>query len=186
MGRAAERRGDPCHVIHERLLNIDEVDRSFTPDVAVADQIAEQPCMIRRDRCTVTESVEATRLRHPVSLAEFPGLTPAVFCQHLVVGGCPHGCATGDPQPDHILSSLVEPGHHGPRMQRAVLGSGHDMNLLPPVDNILNAMRCTGDRIENPGALSEALVLYDLDPGPVTDRVGAVLESLNSPDVQAN
>ena len=186
MGRTTERRSDSRHVIDECLLNIDEVDRSLAPHVAIPDQIAEQPCMIRRNRRTVTESIEAPRLRHPVSLAEFPGLTPAVFCQHLVIGCRPNGCATGDPQPDHILRSLVEPGHHGPRMQRSVLGRGHDMDLLPSIDNILNAMRCTGDRIEDPSALCEALVLDDLDPGPVADRVGAVLEGFNPPDVQAN
>lgn len=118
--------------------------------------------MIRRNRRTVTESIEASRLRHPVSLAEFPGGTPAVLCQHLVIGCRPHDGATGDPQPDHIPRSLVEPGHHGPRMQRSVLGSSHDMNRLAPIDNILDAMRCTGDRIEDPSALCRHLFLTTL------------------------
>src|SRR6476660_4571318 len=185
MGRTTERRSDSRHVIDKCLLNIDEVDRSLTSHVAIPDQIAEQPCTIRRNRRTVTESIEASRLCHPVSRAEFPGLTPAVFCQHLVIRCRPNGCTTGDPQSDHILRSLVEPGHHGPRMQRSVLGRGHDMNLLAPIDNILNAMRCTGDRIEDSGALCEALVLAYLHARPVTDRVGAVLEGFNPPDIQA-
>ena len=66
-------------------------------------------------------------------------------------------------------------------MQRSVLGRGHDMNLPPPIDNILNAMRCTDvDRIEDPSALCQALVLDDLDPRPIADRVGAILQGFNS------
>src|ERR1700738_4914800 len=149
MSRTPERRSDSRHVINECLLNVDEVDRSLTPHIAIPDQIAKQPCMIRRNRRTVAESIEAPWLRHPVSLAEFPGLTPAVLRQHLVIGCRPHGCATGDPQPD----------------------------------NILNAMCRTGDWIEDPSALCEALVLDDLGPGAVAHCVGAVLERLNSPDV---
>src|SRR5262245_20730183 len=105
MGRTSDRRCDSRYVINECLLNINEVDRSLTPHVAISDQITEQPCVIRRNRRIFTESIEAPRLRYPVTLAEFPSLTPAVLCQHLVIGCRPHRSATGDPQPDHILNS---------------------------------------------------------------------------------
>src|SRR5207248_1443274 len=72
----------------------------------------------------------------------------------------------------------------GTRLQRAALGRGYYRDGQTPIDDLLDTVRAAGDRVEDDRAFREALVLYDLDPGAVAHRVGAVLEALDAPHVE--
>ncbi len=50
------------------------------------------------------------------------------------------------------------------------------MDRKPPVDDVLDAVAEASQGIEDSCAFRKALVLDDLDPGPVANRVGAILD----------
>ena len=107
---AAQFGRDPCDVPLQRFRHIDEVNGRLTTDVAVADQVAQQPGLIRRHWLVGAEAQEATRPRYAVTAGEFPREEPAALGQDLVVWRDPKLGAVAQPEADDLLLALVEPG----------------------------------------------------------------------------
>jgi hypothetical protein len=57
---AAKRFRDRCSVLMQRWFLADERDRSFSTDVAIADQVAEHPRVLGRNRLRGSEAERAT------------------------------------------------------------------------------------------------------------------------------
>ena len=76
---------DPRRILLEGFRHVDEVDRRLAAHVAITDEVAEQPGMIRRHRLDRAEAEEATRPRNPVAAGEFAREAPAALGQDLVV-----------------------------------------------------------------------------------------------------
>jgi hypothetical protein len=70
-------------------------------------------------------------------------------------------------------------------LQHTILIGRHRVNWESAVDDLLDAMGDAGRRVEDTGAFSQALVLYDFNSSTASDRIGAIFKRFYSPHIES-
>src|SRR5262245_53026171 len=170
----------------QRLRCIDEMNWCSSTYITVAYQIAEKSCVIRRHGVRRPETQEGPPPSYPIALGEISRSHPTALGHDLVVRSYPQLSAIAEPKPDDVLQALVEPGPNLSNTQDAILVGRDYVHRELLADDLLDAMRAASHRIEDSSALSQALVLYDLCLGPVTNRFVAILQCLDPAHVNSH
>src|SRR5215472_609558 len=131
--------------------------------------------MIRRHGGLRAEAHESPGPCHPIPSRQALSGSPAVLRQDLVIRRHPDFSSIAELDAHDFLLALVEPGNHWPHVQAAALVCSRYMNRDLLIDNVLDAMRASGHRVEDVRTLGQALVLHDLDSSTVADGVSSVL-----------
>ena len=156
-------------------VGVDEGDRRLAADVAIANQIPEQARLVGGVRLLVAESEVLTWTGDEVANAEFARLEPTPVTHDPVVGGHSKLGAVTQAERDYLGLALIKPLHDRSNVQSTRLVSRNN-GVTRTGNDVLDPMGCAGRRVENESSDSDALVLHDLDAGPVADKFSTVLQ----------